>query len=387
MSIPSPIVEYYDLQTGQLVCMLDNYRELSWSHAVNEVGGYYIGIYGGSPQAELIKRNQLVIVRRYNGFYWYQEWVGVQLQADYSMFSNGNTQIIFSGDDLNSFLRRRIVDYPKDTPYSSKSGYTQDVMAAYALENIGSGANNSSRRSGYGGMTGYQVATVGGSGGGAMWEGDRSGQVLLTVMRDLTKFAEQNNKPTDFRTIYNGGNIILNVYNGRYGTNRSTYGMNLTTGLNAAGQVPVVWQKALNNIDELRTKEGGAETNVIVVLGEDSSGGEQYEVVQDSSRIDGNRINRWEKEVSAPTNELDTYQPIGQEWLYDYRVANSVTATYRPGYTARYGYDWFGGDLITIVDWHNQPRHKRAMVVTATITGEGEERLDVTFDEKEFYVV
>ena len=381
----SPIVEYYDLETGQLVCVLDNYRELSWSHSVNDVGGYYVGVYGSLPQASLIQRNQLVIIRRYNGVGWYQEWVGLQLQFDYTRFSNGNTQIIFSGDDLNGLLKRRIVDYPKETIYSSKSGLAQDVMIAYALENIGNGANNEARRSGSGSMGHYLVAGINGTGGGATWTGDRSGQVLLNVLQDLAKFSEQHNLPTDFCTVYSNGAIILQVYNGRYGTNRAAYQVDTTTGLNIAGKVPVMLQTDLNNMDELRGKSGGPESNVIVVMGETDEGVQQYEVVKDESRIDSQGINRWEKEVSAGSDSLDTYTPVGYEWLHDYRVADSVVATYRPAYTARYGIDWLAGDLITVIDWQDRSRHKRVKVATVTITGEGEEKLEITFDEKNYY--
>lgn len=373
-----PILKF--VRNGQVHTVLDTYRELSWTHWVNDVGGYYVGTHQSPP----IERNDMVYIERFNGLNWYTEWMGLQLQEAYSRFSNRNYQTIYSGDDLGNVLKRRIIDYPKESVYAYKTGYTQDVMVAYIHENLGTGATNSNRRSGSGYLTGFEVVPTGGINGGIMWDGDLSGNNLFTALQDMSSASDNAGSPVDFQVVWVNNHFQANVHKGRLGTDRSSYMVNPLTGLNSNGNRPVIFSPEYNNIDELRTSRGGAETNVVVITSQDEENNPTYQVLTDEQRIDADNLNRWEKEVSSSGEGASVV--VGNKWLAEYRVKNSLDFTYRISKHSRYGLDWFNGDLVTVIDQTGTPRHKRIMTTTVIITGDNEEQFTIELDERDFFV-
>lgn len=373
-----PILKF--VRNRQVHTVLDTYRELSWTHRVNDVGGYYVGTHQSPP----IERNDIVYIERFNGLNWYTEWVGLQLQEAYSRFSNRNYQTIYSGDDLGNVLKRRIIDYPKESVYAYKTGYTQDVMVAYIHENLGTGATNSNRRSGSGYLTGFEVVPTGGINGGIMWDGDLSGNNLFTALQDMSSASDNAGSPVDFQVVWVNNHFQANVHKGRLGTDRSSYMVNPLTGLNSNGNRPVIFSPEYNNIDELRTSRGGAETNVVVITSQDEENNPTYQVLTDEQRIDADNLNRWEKEVSSSGDGASVV--VGNKWLAEYRVKNSLDFTYRISKHSRYGLDWFNGDLVTVIDQTGTPRHKRIMTTTVIITGDNEEQFTIELDERDFFV-
>lgn len=372
-----PILKF--ASNGQVHTVINNYRELSWTHRVNDVGGYYVGVHEDFP----IARNDMVFIERFNGVNWYTEWVGIQLLSNYSSFSNRNYQTIYSGDDCGNLLKRRIIDYEAESIYAKKTGTTQDVMLQYIYENLGTGATNSNRRSGSGYLTGFDVAPVGGVGGGIQWDGDLSGNNLFSAMQDMSLASDNAGYPVDFQVAWLEDHFCCYVKNGRFGTNRAAWQVDPSTGLNGSGNRPVVFSTRYNNIDELRTSQGGEETNVVVITSQDDENNPTYEVLTDTSRIDADNFNRWEREVSSSGEGAATV--VGNKWLAEYRVRNALDFTYRPSVNSRYGLDWFNGDLVTVVDQLGRPYHKRITTTTVIITASGEEKFTIELDERNFF--
>lgn len=217
-----------------------------------------------------------------------------------------------------------------------------------------------------------------------MWDGDLSGNNLFTALQDMSSASDNAGSPVDFQVVWVNNHFQANVHKGRLGTDRSSYMVNPLTGLNSNGNRPVIFSPEYNNIDELRTSRGGAETNVVVITSQDEENNPTYQVLTDEQRIDEDNLNRWEKEVSSSGEGASVV--VGNKWLAEYRVKNSLDFTYRISKHSRYGLDWFNGDLVTVIDQTGTPRHKRIMTTTVIITGDNEEQFTIALDERDFFV-
>src|SRR5690606_36021661 len=96
----------------------------------------------------------------------------------------------------------------------------------------------------------------------------RTRRHLLTVLQELAEYSREQGDPIDFRVNYLGG-YTFQFEAGRLGVDRTTAGLNAATGLNAAGNVPVILSIANGNLArQTRSYARYNEANRIFVLGQ-----------------------------------------------------------------------------------------------------------------------
>jgi hypothetical protein len=161
-------------------------------------------------------------------------------------------------------ISKAAVLYPAGVAQTQKSGDVAQVLRAFVRENAGEAALASNGRD----IDGVNpIATPNPSPVGLNWSGSRSGKPLADVCDDLVEFARYNGVRLDYQVVYNGGyTFTLRV--GVLGVDRTANGVSPTTGLNGAGNIPVVVSPLLENMrayEDVFARMN--EANVVIALG------------------------------------------------------------------------------------------------------------------------
>ena len=154
--------------------------------------------------------------------------------------------------------------YPSGAAQTQKDGDVAQVLREFVRENAGEAALASNGRD----IDNVNpIATPNPSPVGLNWRGARSGRPLADVCEALVEFARYNGVRLDYQVVYNGGyQFALRV--GILGTDRTANSVNPSTGLNGAGNIPVVVSPLLENMRSYNDVFARMnEANVVIALG------------------------------------------------------------------------------------------------------------------------
>lgn len=268
------------------VAILESHTSLSVWQQVNAPGGCNLPIWydsqqqGINPDVALIEQYGVLDLWRADysyGIPWYREKACLIYDHAYSTDSEGYSQYLITGLGLLAMLDRTI-DYYSGSPQASKSGPADTIMAEFVTENAGSLATlaNGRRRDG----VIPSLVVVAPAGTGAVWEGARAGEPLLEVLQEIAAFSGVD---FDIEFVIPGSGVPyfeFRTYIGQRGVNRSNQSLDSATGLNAAGNAPIIFAPNLDNMANPRySMLYSGSKNSITVLGQGTGIARAYEVV------------------------------------------------------------------------------------------------------------
>lgn len=251
-------------EDGTLVAELDDFRRLMVQRRVNAPGQIVLAMNGNdSRTADFQLDGQVEAWRR-------DQTVGLQWYAEHETFFRS---LVDETDDRGyrtftaycagylDLAAREPIAYPAGTSYTRKSGDGSLVMRRFVNENIGPGANSVDRY-----WDGTQPGLTIGSTptAGYTWSGQRTAKNLLETLQEIGDATF-----TDFDIVGTAPDTYeFRTYPGQRGTDRTTSGLDAATGLNSAGNAPLIFAQELGNMRRPRyVFSHSEEVNTVAALG------------------------------------------------------------------------------------------------------------------------
>jgi hypothetical protein len=344
----SSIAAYYQIYlrdtSYNVVAIFDAWENLSYTKKVNGVGSYSFSINANDDRVDLFELDGIVEIKRQVpalGLTWYTEFMGLHRSDDTQITEEGKYIFTSYGVGLIDLIYRTDIYYKEGTIRAYKNIAAETAMKEYVLENCGASATIANGRENDGVLPDFLVEADGAT--GVTWEGDRAFENLLDVLQSISLFASM-----DFDVIWEAatGKFTFKTYLGQIGLDRTVTGLVAATGLNAAGNAPVVFSVEKGNVKSITThSERISESNIVAVLGEGDGATRTVHIRTDASYADS-PWNRREiaRSKNGYTNEMEVY---GDEVLKDTKYKETVDMTPLLQESCMYGIHFFLGDLIT----------------------------------------
>lgn len=366
-------VRIYD-QLGAVQAVLTEWRVLTYSNRVNDIGTYNLEMDGDSSSVDLFEIDGRVEIRRRDidaspTIDWNVDFAGLHRVETRRYNEEGLSLYNSAGASYEHLLTRRGIAFRKGSAGANKSGVGETVMKDYVRENVGVGATAPPRL--FDGVTPsftVEADLVAGSD----WEGERSFRNLLETLRDISETTA-----IDFEVVSTGA--VSYEFRARpfpLGDDRTTVGLDSTTGLNGAGNAPVVFSLDFGNMQRPDyTLNRMSEATAVIVLGQGIEGDREI-IERTNLAINVSPLNRFEAFQDGSQDEaLAALQDIGDAALdkLQARETFNFQTVQIPGLL--YGRDYFVGDTVT-ARFKDIERNKQILGVTISVQ-EGREDIDV----------
>lgn len=361
-------------------------RSLYLTHLENHAGSFMLQIDGRSRLVPMFQTDcQLEVYRRVLNSYpasdWYLEWEGFFIGEERRIDSNGDKIFIAHGVGYLDLAFREEISYYATTAYTDKSGDGETVIKEFVEENIGSGAvvNVSAGRLYSGVRLGLTVEAD--QGRGSTWDGQRSWKSLGKTIQEIAIKCG-----LAFDIVGTGAATFeFRVYEGQRGEDRSIQGLVSSSGLNSAGNPPIVFSDKKRNMrNVVYSKHHGSEINTFNVLGRGDDASREITLVENAEGIaasdyedeDGNLIvTNWNRRVDS-LNAFQQTAEASREDVGEAELAERVpkeTFTFEPvqSRSLAYGVHYSWGDVMT-AQIDDIVRHKKLIGVKITLNNNGE---------------
>ena len=335
-------------QTGILVAIITDWRRLEYSRRVNAPGEFTLVIDGTDPVRDLFVLDAMVEVWRSDlaaspAIDWYLDFEGFHRVETRSTDVDGRSEYTSQGFGYAHLLRRRAIAFRKGSAQADKSGVGETVIKEYVDENAGPGAAVAARLDS-GVFPGLTVIPTFGAGGS--WQGERALQNLLVVVQDIARTTD-----IDFELVGSGPALFeFRAGAQPLGDDRTTVGLDPATGLNSAGNPPVVFSLEFGNMLVPVYRDNRAtEITRIIMSGQGSEDSRTFSVFNATASISG----------ASPWNVIESVHDASDEEEELARIAiaegliqklqRRQTLTWQFSQTpgALLGRDYFFGDQVT----------------------------------------
>ena len=360
---------------GAQVGLITDWRTLTYTKRVNNVDEYTLVIDGELDVVDdFVLDGQIEILRRdiasvppipstldFEGFH--RTTVRQTNVDSLSTFTS-------RGAGYDDLLRRRSILFRASSAQADKSGVGETVMKAYVDENAGPGATAPPRL--FAGVnTGFTIEADGGA--GTAWEGERSFRPLLSVLREIAEATD-----VDFQVIGTGPATFQFTAQARpLGIDRSQTGIDPATGLNSAGNPPLVFALGFGNMGvPVYSLQRSAEVNAVIVLGQGNATNRVVEERISSAAVSASTWNRVESVQNANQEALIAGLDVfGDAILAKLQAKEDFNFEVIQTEAAKYGRDYFLGDLVT-ARYKDIERTKQIISVTVSVD-QGNETITV----------
>lgn len=289
--------------TGTVVSSLKNFQYFSAEIRVANRDSFRLQLDDSDPNAESIKEDyvlQLWYKDEVLNISWINVFTGIIKTISRVWYSNGRKLDIFYGSGNNEILDKAIIAYPSDVPQSNKDGNALDVAYDMVVENVGDSARITNGRY-FDHINPITVEKVGTC--SLNWSSNVAHDLLIRKLQDIRDFSYLRGDRIDFETIYTGG-YTWKIRVGKIYNDRTLDGLDVTTGKNGAGNVPIVLSPRYNNVqDFVQTKSRIAEENMILALGRYLGSSREFTVVSDTNSIAASPIAQREALFQAQNTE------------------------------------------------------------------------------------
>lgn len=357
--------------------VFDSVFGLNYSREINQVGFFEFMLNGNDPWIEYFTTDCIIEIRRGIigiNLQKYTEFTGLVRSLHIEVQEDGMELVKIAGVGLNHLLQRTIINYVEGTIKSYKYAPAETAMKEYAWENCGSAAitDPGYEREYYGVLPNFEIDTD--TGAGVEWEGDRAFANLLDVLQDIANFSG-----IDFEVIWDSTakEFVFTTYPNKIGTDRSVIGLDVETGLNAAGYAPIIFSLERGNIKTISYDyDRAGEANVISVLG-DGDGATRKIIVRTAVTQYDSPWNRCEASRGQGGFEHEM-EVAGDEQLKE--LAAKEIIEFKPLIQASYMYGkhFFLGDKITI-QFRGKTYHRRITKISNSVSDK--EDISLTFEE------
>jgi hypothetical protein len=344
-------IRIYDT-TGTMTAELDKFSGLVIVHRVNSTGYCNIMLDGNDPKVPYFTgRDYVVNIFRSvpdMGIDWYLEYEGFFRTSVRQFYVNGAKTFSAYCSGFNDLLRRRIVAYYSGTDssgsnYTEKTGPADSVMKEFVNENAGLLATSPPRIED-GVTAGLSIEAD--LGLGTVWDGAKAYRNLLDVCQEIstdvgdTFFDVVGLTPNtwEFQTF-------LNVR----GKDRRAIGIDPATGLNSAGETPVIFSAELGNVsDAVLSIATTEEINKVYGLGVGEESARMVAVVEDAASIALTPINLHEASRNATSEKtLACVTDFATKYLNESKATVDFNFTAMQIKGCIYGRDYWWGDYVT----------------------------------------
>lgn len=340
--------------TGTIVVRFDDFQNLRYTKRVNDIHSWAIQLNQNHPAVSLFELDGQIEVYRsdvQNGIAKYLDFEGIFRTPVNQLFENGNEIFTAYGSGYNEFLlRRQIWYFSGHVDMLINNDPAETAMKTFVNLNLGPSADagpnqarNGVAETGTAVMTGLSIEADGAD--GDLWSGSRAWRSLFLVLQEIAEDTET------FFDIVGVGDALyeFRFYENQRGEDRSVTGLDSVTGLNGAGNIPVIFSVPLGNIQSMaHSVNRSDEVTVMVVLGQGLGEGRDTSFVQDAVAKADSPINRREGTFnSSEQSGPDFYSPIANRELN--RRAKKTNFSFSPlaQSSVLLGRDYNWGDLIT----------------------------------------
>ena len=336
--------------SGTLVAVLDDtggFSQASISQTVNGIATATVEFSAGDDQKDNFILDGLIEFWRSNkdwGIDWYREFVGFFREPVIEEPQDGNPRYRAHIVGPLDLMRRRVIGYADENlPEVTKSDVGETVMKEYVDENAESLATTGNGRVRTGTITGLTIEAD--IARGSTWSGSRAFENLLTVLQEvggasgIDFWLDMNVNPSTFtfRTA-----VLL-------GEDRSKEGLDSATGLNGAGNVPIIFMRELGTLRHpVRAETRKQEVNVAIALGRGEGANRSVVVEEDASLTDDSPWNDIEEIVSAGNEDEENLQSRALAFLTERAPAETVGFELVQTSEMFYGQNYFLGDIVAV---------------------------------------
>jgi hypothetical protein len=361
---------------GAVVAMLVSWRSLTYTLRVNASGEHQLVLNGNDPAlADLDTDYQIEVWRSHTDpagpiIPWYLDYEGFHRTALEQTSESGLQTYTSYGQSYDYLIEGRNVLYQAGTAGAEKSGPGETVIKEYVDENAGPGATAPPRLFD-GVFTGLAVQPSGGA--GLAWSGSRAYRDLMDVLQEIGHATE-----VDFKVVGTGpATFEFRAKAYPWGSDRSTAGLVPATGLNAAGNAPVIFSLAFGNMAAATlSRNRTQEANAIIVLGAGVESAREVIQRTDGAAIAVSPWNRREATHNASQESTTAaLEAAGDAALHEMGARETLSFSVLQNDSAMYGRDYFLGDIVT-ARYKDIERNLQIIAVTVNVA-EGHERITV----------
>jgi hypothetical protein len=334
-------------QAGVLVAVITDWYSLEYSKRVNAAGNYSLVLDGGDAVRDLFELDGQVEVWRSDlaaspAIDWYVDFEGFHRTQTRSTNEENRSQFVSSGAGYTDLLRRRAIAYRKGTAQADKSGVGETVIKEYVNENAGPGAILAPRLIS-GVFPGFTLQ--GDLAQGLTWTGERALRNLLEVAQEIARITD-----IDFQVI--GIGPALYEFRARsepLGDDRTTIGVDPTTGFNAAGNPPVVFSLEFGNmLVPVYRDNRSTEVTRVILSGQGSEDDRTFSIFTTSGAVSASPWNAVESVHDSSDETEETARiAIGTGLLEKLKRRETLTWQFSQTPGTLLGRDYFFGDQVT----------------------------------------
>lgn len=353
--------------TGTLVAELDQFIRLIYKKQVNKSGYYALWMSGDDDRIDLFTLDTPIEIWRAipeEGVDWYLDFEALHRTPVRQKVKTGAPLFTSYGRGYNDLLSRRHILYNPDSAFTQKSGAGETIMKEYVDENIGPSATFPPRLFASGVIPGFTVQADGAAGN--TWSGGRAYKNLLTVCQEIA-----NETGVDFQVVGTGDYLWeFRAFDEQLGIDSSILNLDITTGLNGAGNPPVIFSVVRGNMGiPIYSESRNDEVNTLMVLGK-GQGTDRERVQVVNADVADSPINRREGVRNSTANsgaaELTSY---GEATLPTLAKQESFVFNVIQVPSTLYGRDYNLGDLIT-ARFDDIERNKKIVDVEVSVSAE-----------------
>lgn len=352
---------------GLQVALLTDWYRLEFTRKVNGVGGCTLEIDGNiSVVDEFVLDGQIEIWRSDLAaspvIALYLEYEGFHRTEVRRTSEEGRATYSSVGLEYDNLLDRRAILYPSGSAQVGKAAFGETVMKEYVNENAGPGATSPPRLIDSGVLTGLTIQADGAA--GLVWTGSRAYRNLLDVLVEIAR-----DSGVDFGIVGTGpATFEFQAKASPWGADRTTVGLNPATGLNGAGNPPVIFSLPQGNMQAPSySKDRRDEVNSVIVLGQGQEADRVLAERTDAAAIAESTWNRIEGTRQGNTEDtVAGLQSIGDEVLEALQAKEVFAFAGLQIPATLYGRDYFLGDLVT-ARYNTIEQNKKIVGVKITV--------------------
>ncbi len=232
---------------GVVTGFLAEWVRLRYTNRVNAVGEYELVIDQTNPNLAAFVLDAQVEIRRQDlaaspVIAQYTDFGGFHRTSSHQTDAVDDDVFLSIGVTYADLLARKVIAYDTGSAGAAKSGVGETVLKAYVNENGGPLSTIANGRTVVGIFPGLTIQADGAA--GLTWTGDRSGRRLLDVLREISDATD-----VDFEVVNTGpATWEFRAKAEPIGADRTVTGLDPATGLNAAGNAPLIFSLGAANM-------------------------------------------------------------------------------------------------------------------------------------------
>jgi hypothetical protein len=354
--------------TGAVVATIKNFQYLSFETKISRRGAFRLQIHDDEDVRTLLDLDYLARVWYKNETYsidWTNVFNGILKTPTRVWYSNGNKLTIWYGSDSNELLDKALVMYPiSDQTRAYKNDTASTVLAEYIEENIGASALVAQGRfvDHVNPVTVVQPSPA----VGPVWEGNMGHDILTKALQAVRSFSHEQDDRVDYEVRY-VENYVWEAHVGKIFTDRTINGLYAATGLNGAGNVPVILSPLYGNVKQYTESTPRVqESNTILALGQRVGEDREFVIAQDATSIAASPIAQRES-MAQSQNQVSNITDLAESAL-DERVGRQGVLI-EPKFSDAFALfrDLIPGDFFTVVALDRSTVNKQVVELKAQV--------------------